>query len=158
MAALLFLLREWRRAGCQECPARGGAMAGDEEEKESRGVEGAAAQSSEESAGQEIDRAEGERKLHEAALKWLVKHADAIMKAAAERAMTGDDKALKMLIDWAFRVPAAESGAVPASFALELWEISKQLLAEGETQGSVNQNNVNQDNVVEGRVIQPNAM
>ena len=87
------------------------------------------------SAGQqadpEIDQAGAARLVQKAAQKYLLDNLDAIMKCVVEGAKAGRESCLKMLFDWAFRVPADGSLAeLPPSFAAELWERSKKLLAE----------------------------
>jgi hypothetical protein len=81
----------------------------------------------------EIDQVGVALILQKAALKYVVKNADKIMERAAQDAVSGRDSAAKLLFDWAFKVLANGTFAdLPQSFAAELWEISKTLLAEVE--------------------------
>jgi hypothetical protein len=116
----------------RHCPTYGGAMA--DERKEDSGSKDAEVASKAivgEVLGPEIGQAEAAQLVQKAAQRWLLKNLDLIMDCIGKAATAGDEKSLKMLFDWAFRLPAAGSGGeIPPSFAAELWKISKELLAE----------------------------
>jgi len=84
--------------------------------------------------GPEIGQAEAGQRIQKAAQEKLLFNLDAILNALVEKAKTGDLRSVKVLLDCVFKLPALGSGIeIPPSFAEELWEISKTLLADAES-------------------------
>ena len=82
-------------------------------------------------ADPEIDQAGAARLVQKAAQKYLLDNLDAIMKCVVEGAKAGRESCIKLLFDWAFKVPADGNLAeLPPSFAAELWQMSREVLAE----------------------------
>ena len=81
----------------------------------------------------EIDQVEAGRRVQKAAQKALLPNLDPIMLGVAEKAKSGHEPSIKMLIDLTLKPPADGGLAeLPPSFAAELQEISERLLAEVE--------------------------
>ena len=108
-------------------------MAEKEAQSGSKDAEVASEASAGKQPGPEIDQEGAARLVQKSAQMWLLDNLDAIMKRVADGAKAGDSGCLKMLFEWVFKLPAAGNLAeLPPSFAAELWEISKKLLAETE--------------------------
>lgn len=81
--------------------------------------------------GPEIDQAGAALVVQKSAQWWLLNNVEAIMKCVVDGAKAGDEKCIKLLFEWTFKVPTASSLAeLPPSFAAELWQMCKEVLAE----------------------------
>jgi hypothetical protein len=114
-------------------PTLGGAMAkGKAEVNGSKDAELASGASTGKQADPEIDQAGAAQCLQKAAQTWLLNKVDKIIRCQAANIKKGHLSSAQALVDWALKLPAdvnlAEKQA--PSFAAELWEISKTLLAD----------------------------